>query len=223
MRPRLSATAVRAFGRRLRTCCFWLVIGGFAATIAVTYGLPLWYQAHDERIIVITSSTNGSTFSPGDAVVMNQVVDPSQLRVGQVVTFTYVDERTGSPSLLTHRIIGFVSLPETTEDGKPKIDPSSGLGRTIRYIRTQGSGTMAPDAQLTEITKIRGVVLQVRPHWGTWLGWSQTLAGRIVLFVPPLALLLAAEVMSWRRGRTTQGASRTPRPARRKSETGATV
>ena len=35
---------------------------------------------------------------------MNQVVDPSQLRVGQVVTFTYIDERTGAPSLLTHRI-----------------------------------------------------------------------------------------------------------------------
>jgi signal peptidase len=161
----------------------------------------LWYQAHDERIIMITSGSMGSSFHDGDAVVVNQVVDPSQLRVGQVVTFTYDNERTGDASLLTHRIIGFVSLPETTPDGRPKIDPATGTGRLIRYIRTRADGTQRADAQLTEITKIRGVVLEVKHNWGLWLAWARSPAGKLALFVPPLALLMLAESRTWRRAR----------------------
>jgi signal peptidase I len=192
----------RTLAPRGRTAAFWLVIGAFILLIGASYGVPLWYQIHDERVIVITADSTGSNFHAGDAVVMNQVVDPSQLRVGQVVTFTYHDPNTGAASLLTHRIIGFVSLPETTADGKPKVDPATGEGRIIRYIRTQGDGSQ-PDAQLTEITKIRGVALAVKPHWGSLLSWSQSSAGRLALFVPPLALLLLAEVFSWRGRRPT--------------------
>ena len=192
------AAVIGRYGKRV---CFWSVIGIFVAVIAGTFSLPLWYQAHGERVILITNDLPGSPFHEGDAIIVNEVVDPSLLRIGQVVTFTYHDENTGAAELLTHRIIGFVSLPETTADGKPKIDPSTGGGRIIRYIRTRGDGSVRADAQLTETTKIRGVVLQVKPHWGSWLTWARTPVAWIVLFGTPLLMLAIAEARSWRRKR----------------------
>jgi hypothetical protein len=45
------------------------------------------------------------------------------------------------------------------------------------------------------------VVLEVKHNWGLWLAWARSPAGKLALFVPPLALLMLAESRTWRRAR----------------------
>ncbi len=216
-RAQRAAQVAARWARRVRGWIFTATVGrwafrtlflAFVLAIAATYAVPLWYQAHAERILVVTSGSMTPTFNAGDAIIVREVQDPSELRVGQVVTFTYTNEVTGISRLETHRIVGFVSLPETYDNGKVKVDPATGQPRMINYIQTKGDGNATVDAQRTEVTKIRGIVRGVKPRWGYWLGWASAPAGRLLLFAPPLMMLLLAELWSWRNERRGKGRAR---------------
>jgi signal peptidase I len=187
--------------QRLLSGALWtvIVVGtlGYAASLAV----PLWFQAHDEKLLVVTSGSMAPTFDAGDAVVMHAVHDASDLKEGQVVSFWPV----GSSQLVTHRIVRLVTLPvmrvDATGKGIATTDPATGDARTNPYIITKGDANPTSDPDATPVTRVRGVVLEVHHGWGFVLDWAGSPLGRAVLLVPPLVALAVLELVAFQTGR----------------------
>jgi signal peptidase len=183
---------VRPAGAGLGRWVFRGVLAFFVALILASYAVPLAYQLRGERLLVVTSGSMEPDISAGDAVVVRQISSASQLRVGQVVTF--LPRR--STQLVTHRIEALVPVvrrdPVTDEVvrdalGNPWLDP---------YIRTRGDANDTADADLTPASQVRGIVAEVHSGWGYPLGWAHSPLGRLVLFGPPLLMLVTAEALS---------------------------
>src|SRR4029079_4697553 len=101
----------------------WTVVAVCTAAYAVSLLVPLWFQVHDQRLLIVTSGSMAPRFDAGDAVVMKRIDDPSELRIGQVGSFW----PPGSHELVTHRIVGMKMLPalkfnEATQRTEPKLD-----------------------------------------------------------------------------------------------------
>ena len=192
----------------------WTLISVCVLTFAASLAVPLWFQLQDQRLLIVTSGSMAPYFNAGDAVVMQNITDPSQLQVGQVASFW----PPGSDSLVTHRIVDLTSLPvleldESTGSMVPTLDEATGLPIMQPYIVTQGDANPNPDPDATPLGRVRGVVLEVYPQWGQLLGWAHSPQGRFVMLAPPLLLLVVMEVASLvraRRNRTQDG--QTPRP-----------
>ncbi|MFN8169098.1 MAG: signal peptidase I [Candidatus Nanopelagicales bacterium] len=168
------------------------VLAFFVVLILASYAVPLVYQLRGERLLVVTSGSMAPEIQPGDAVVIRPVTSAAQLRVGQVVTF--LPRR--STLLITHRIQALVPVErrDTVTDqpvldalGNPVLDP---------YIRTKGDANDGDDADLTPASQVRGIVSEVHAGWGYPLGWAHSPVGRLLLFAPPLLMLIGAEVLS---------------------------
>ena len=72
--------------------------GAYATSLAV----PLWFQVHHQRLLIVTSGSMAPKFDAGDAVVLRAISNESDLKVGQIISFW----PTGSTSeLVTHRIV----------------------------------------------------------------------------------------------------------------------
>lgn len=189
-RRRLSRAVHRFSPRRL---IFTAIMAVFVALILASYAVPLWFQLQGDRLLVVTSGSMEPEIAVGSAVVVRPFTSPSQLRVGQVVTFWPTDET----QMVTHRIIALTTVMRRTNDaahepvmnasGEPIMDP---------YIQTQGDSNQSADANLTPYTQVRGVVREVHTGWGYLLAWAHSGYGRFTLFVPPLLLLLGAELLS---------------------------
>jgi signal peptidase len=181
---------------------FRVVLGAFVVAIVASYGIPAWYRLHDERLLIVTSGSMAPYFRAGDAVVMHRLQDPSQLRVGQVVSFWPLR----GTRMVTHRIIGLVSIEQTGQDvasgqATPITDPVTGKTLKRPFIRTKGDAVATPDPDSTPVAQVRGVVREVKPGWGRWLGWAHAPEGRLALFAPPLLLLAGAELLAMWQGR----------------------
>ena len=164
----------------------------FVALILASYAVPLAYQLRGDRLLVVTSGSMAPEIQPGDAVVVRQVSSAAQLRVGQVVTFL----PRLSQQLVTHRIDGLVLVTRRDpDDDQPVLDA---LGNPVLdpYIRTKGDANEVTDPDLTPATQVRGVVAEVHAGWGYPLGWAHSPMGRLLLFAPPLLMLIGAEVLS---------------------------
>jgi signal peptidase len=129
--------------RRAVTVALWTVVAVFAVAYATSLAVPLWFQAHGQRLLVVTSGSMSGTesggFDAGDAVVMRKITDASQLKVGQVVSFV----PPGSDHLVTHRIVSLHLLPVMQQDlttGRmvETLDPATGKTLKKPYIITQG-------------------------------------------------------------------------------------
>ena len=76
--------------RRVLAVTLWTVVAVFGLAYATSLAVPLWFQVHGQRLLIVTSgSMSGSEaggFDAGDAVVMRKITDASQLKVGQVVS-----------------------------------------------------------------------------------------------------------------------------------------
>lgn len=164
-----------------------LLIGPVAA-----YGGPLLFQLHGQRLFVLTSGSMTGTYDAGTAVVTVPIT-ADQLRVGQVVTF-----RASNGEYVTHRIVRLVTLPKTDSNGVVVRD-ESGRREMLYFAQTKGDSNEDPDADLAPVGQVRFLVVGGYPHLGTMLVWSRTPLGKLVLFLPPFLVLLAAEVLSWRR------------------------
>ncbi|MBB2924871.1 signal peptidase I [Cellulomonas cellasea] len=211
--PASLARVPRTWRRRLVTAVAWLVVVVCVTAYAVSLLVPLWFQLHDQRVLIVTSGSMSGTevggFDAGDAVIMRRITDPSQLRVGQVVSFW----PPGSDTLVTHRIVALHYLPVLRQDeatGRmlPTRDPVTGELVERPFIVTKGDANPAPDPDATPLSRVRGVVLDVYPGWGWVLAWARSAEGRFAMLVPPLVALAVMEVQSLLDSR------RAPRPPR---------
>jgi signal peptidase I len=181
---------------RLLRGLLWTVVvvcgGAYAASLAV----PLWYDLHGQRLLVVTSGSMAPSFRAGDAVVLQDVA-PSRLRVGQVVSFW----PHGSDELVTHRIEALTTLPLLDQDhatGRmvPVLDAETGEPILRDYLVTRGDANAERDPDAVPLSRVRGIVLEVHRGWGAVLSWTTSTDGRLALLAPPLLAIAAMEVGS---------------------------
>lgn len=168
-----------------------LVLSLVGALLA--YAGPLFYELRGQRLLVLTSGSMAPLYPAGSAVVAEPIT-PDQLRVGQVITF----RPDGGEKFVTHRIVALRQLPKTDESGNELRD-SNGRLLTEGFAQTMGDGNEDPDPNLINVSQVRFLIVDGYPELGSWLLWSRTPMGKVVLFAPPFLLLLAAEMWSWRR------------------------
>jgi signal peptidase I len=196
-------------GPRARRWLFRMTLGAFVALILLSYGVPLWFHLKGEQLLVVTSGSMRPTVKEGDAVVVHPI-SPTELRRNMVITFwTAAQQRR---VLETHRIIDLKTLPVTDQQGNVVMDGTHAEVRQV--IQTKGDGNQYADPDMTPVTNVRGVVVAVKQGWGRQLLWAHSPRGRLLLFGPPLLLLLGAEVFSWFRRTTPQA----PRVRTRENE-----
>lgn len=193
----------------------WSVVGLCLVAYSGSLVVPLWYQLNHQRLLIVTSGSMSPYFDAGDAVVMRQITDPSQLRVGQVASFW----PSGSDTLVTHRITKLTMLPLLVQDeatGKmvPRLDAETGEPLVRPYILTKGDANATADPDATPLTRVRGVVLEVHPQWGAILDWANSPDGRFALLTPPLAILAAMELTAVLQLRRTRSATPAAAPTR---------
>jgi signal peptidase len=199
---RRRSRAPKPTWRRLVGIALWTVIVICGAAYATSLAVPLWFQAHHQRLLIVTSGSMAPLFDAGDAVVLRAISDESDLKVGQVISFW----PTGSTGeLVTHRIVALRKLPELQVDDAtgrmvPKVD-ADGNPKMKSYVVTQGDANEEPDVDATPITRIRGVQLAVHRGWGWVLQWAGSAQGRAVMLVPPLVALATLELLSIGDGR----------------------
>jgi signal peptidase I len=116
---------------------------------------------------------------PVGAVVVITPLRPSDIRVGQILTFAVPD---GAGKIVSHRV----------------VEVDHGDGRPM--IRTQGDANQAPDPWLAEIDG--DTAWQVRyavPHLGLLINWlRQPLVHRISVFLFPAMLAVVCLFDIWR-------------------------
>ncbi|WP_449385831.1 signal peptidase I [Cellulomonas soli] len=179
------------------TATLWVVVLVGGAAYAASLAVPLWFQVHEQRLLIVTSGSMAPMFEAGDAVVLRRITDPSQLKVGQVVSFWPV----GSQSLVTHRVVELHMLPQLEAD---PLDPTRSVpllddaGDVVEnpYIVTKGDANPLRDPNATPLTRVRGVVLAVHEGWGWVLQWAGSARGRATMLVPPLLALATLEIMA---------------------------
>jgi signal peptidase len=172
----------------------WTVVVAGVGLFAASLTVPLWYQLHGQRLLIVTSGSMAPFVEAGDVAVLQQIDDPSQLRVGQVATFW----PPGSKHLVTHRIVDLKMLPALIQAPSGKMVPqldSTGEPIMRPYIYTKGDANETRDPNATPLVRVRGVVVASHPGWGVWLGRAQSPAGRFTLLAPPLVLLALLEVL----------------------------
>ena len=179
--------------RAVRGWVYGLALAVSLVGVVLSNAVPLWYRAHGERLLVVTSGSMAPQIAAGDAVVIRPL-EATELRVGQVVTF----QAPQAQRYTTHRI---VAIEQRYLVKNPGPDDHAAY-----FIRTQGDNNRTPDPDLTPIGSIRGIVTETLPGWGHFLTWAHSPEGRLVLFGPPLLLILATEVWSWRRPRPAAAA-----------------
>ena len=190
----------------------WVVVAVCTAAYLLTLLVPLGFQIRGERLLIVTSGSMAPQFDAGDAVVMKRIENPSQLKVGQVASFW----PPGAHTLVTHRIIGHKMLPVMEPDPASgrmveKLDPTTGEVIEHPYIFTQGDANAEPDPDATPLSQVRGVVLGVHPGWGYVLDWAQSPRGRMVMLMPPLAILAGMELWALYGARNERTARRLER------------
>lgn len=192
--PRSRRRRRESRASRIVPAACWTIIAVCVTAFAASLLVPLWFQLNDQRLLLVTSGSMEPYFRAGDAVIVQRISDPSQLRINQVASFYPAT----SDQLVTHRIIDLKSFPvleQNTATGR--MEPVYGPdGEQImqQYIVTKGDANEHPDPNATPWTNVRGVVLSVEPGWGAILHWAHSAQGRATMLVPPLVLLAAMEI-----------------------------
>jgi signal peptidase len=193
---RRPARTPRPLWRRALGVALWTVVVVCGAAYATSLAVPLWFQVHQQRLLIVTSGSMAPKFDAGDAVVLRAISNESDLKVGQVVSFWPVGEST---QLVTHRIVALRELPELEEDERGRMVPSlddAGNPETNFYVVTKGDANAEADVNATPIGRVRGVQLAVHKGWGWVLQWAGSPQGRAVMLVPPLVALATLELLA---------------------------
>jgi signal peptidase I len=211
---RRRSRAPKPTWRRLLGVALWTVVVICGAAYATSLAVPLWFQAHQQRLLIVTSGSMAPKFDAGDAVVLRAISDESDLKVGQIISFWPI----GSQELVTHRIVALRKLPDLQQDKEtgnmvPKRGPD-GTPLTKSYVVTKGDANADEDVNATPIGRIRGVQLAVHKGWGWVLQWAGSAQGRAVMLVPPLLALATLELLAMGDARR----ARRDRPAPRGSD-----
>ncbi len=189
-------------GARVRRWAFRLAFALSLVGLVAAFGTPLWFRLHGQKLFIITSGSMEPNIVPGDAVVI-QPIGSDELRVGQRVTFRTQVPVTGPAGRVTtyttHRIVAIKRVDLQDPTTGQFIKDGTGSNRSGWFIQTKGDNNNAPDPNLTPVQNILGQVVEVLPGWGYVFHFAQTRQGLLLLFAPPLLLILGAEVLSWRR------------------------
>ena len=181
--------------RRLVSVGLWTVVVVCGLAYAVSIAVPAWFDVHDQRLLIVTSGSMAPKFDAGDAVVLRAIIDESDLKVNQVISFW----PTGSQELVTHRIVELRKIPDVVRDADGRQVPrlgADGKPKMRSYVITKGDANPYPDVNATPVERVRGVVLAVHPGWGWVLDWAGSSRGRAVMLVPPLLAIATLEVLS---------------------------
>ncbi len=185
---------LRPTGRGVFRAVAWTAVVAGVGLFATSLAIPAWFGLHGQRLLIVTSGSMSPFVEAGDIAVLQQIDDPSQLRVGQVATFW----PPGSKHLVTHRIVDLKMLPAVVQNDAGKMVPQlDATGHPIErpYIYTKGDANETRDPNATPLVRVRGVVVAAYAGWGATLGWAQSPAGRFTLLAPPLALLASLELV----------------------------
>ncbi|WP_421734892.1 signal peptidase I [Cellulomonas sp.] len=204
---RRRARAPKPTWRRLVGVALWTVVAICGLAYATSLAVPLWFQAHSQRLLIVTSGSMAPKFDAGDAVVLRAISDESDLKVGQVISFWPI----GTSELVTHRIVALRKLPDLRQDEVtgnmvPKRN-ADGEPLTRSYVVTKGDANADPDPNATPIGRIRGVQLAVHKGWGWVLQWAGSAQGRATMLVPPLVALATLELLALGDARRARRAS----------------
>jgi len=146
---------------------------GFVIGLVVAVTVPAAFGLHP--MTVLTGSMR-PTIQPGDMVV-DEPISPSQIRVGDIVTFR---EPHGTRTI-THRV--------------RKISISEGQAR----VTTRGDANDTVEKWQVPVTGSVGRVVSQVPKIGYPVTWSHTRNGRLALVsIPALILAIWAMVKIWR-------------------------
>jgi signal peptidase I len=188
-------------GARARRWAFRLAFALSLVGLIAAFGTPLWFRLHGQKLFIITSGSMEPNIIPGDAVVI-QPIGSDELRVGQMVTFRNtvpVEGPNGQvTTYTTHRIVAIKRVELQDPATGQLLTDGTGSNRSGWFIQTKGDNNNAPDPNLTPVQEILGQVVQVLPRWGYFFHFAQSRQGLLLLFAPPLLLILGAEVLSWR-------------------------
>jgi signal peptidase len=150
----------------------WLA-WGFVIGLVVAVTVPVAFGLHP--MTVLTGSMR-PTIQPGDMVV-DEPISPSQIRVGDIVTFR---EPHGTRTI-THRV--------------RDISISEGQAR----VTTRGDANDTVEKWQVPVTGSVGRVVYEVPKIGYPVTWSHTRNGRLALVsIPALVLAMWAMMKIWR-------------------------
>jgi signal peptidase I len=168
-------SAARHFGIVLRwpvMIASWIA-WGFLIGLVVAVTVPAAFGLHP--MTVLTGSMR-PTIQPGDMVV-DEPISPSQIRVGDIVTFR---EPHGTRTI-THRVRQ-VSISE----GQARVTTRGDANDTVEKWQLRTSGSV-------------GRVLYTVPKIGFPVTWSHSRNGRLALVsIPALVLAIWALLKIWR-------------------------
>jgi signal peptidase I len=169
----MSAARYLAAGLRWPLMIATWTAWGFVIGLVVAVTLPVAFGLHP--MTVLTGSMR-PTIQPGDMVV-DQPIPPSQIRVGDIVTFR---EPHGTRTI-THRV--------------REVGISEGQAR----VTTRGDANDTVEKWQVPLTGSVGRVVYQVPKIGYPVTWSHTRTGRLALVsVPALVLAIWAMVKIWR-------------------------
>ena len=166
-----------------------VVVGVFALALAerpTPHG-PANIFGHS--VMTVLSGSMTPTFRTGD-VIVDHLVTPAQARhlhVGQVITFRTGATYQGRPVLITHRIVGVLTVTQKA------------TGAAQHLYTTKGDANNAPDSALVAPAQVVGTYSWRLPYMGYVSAFVHRPLGFALLILLPGLYLIGAEfVRIWR-------------------------
>jgi signal peptidase I len=138
-------SAMRRWVRRFVSLTATLAVVGLATLAVALTAVPAVVGGH---ALTVLSGSMVPEFAPG-AMVVDTPAKASSLRVGDVITYATIDAVSGTPILITHRIV--------------EVRSASGAPTFI----TRGDANDSADDRPVEASQVRGKVWYAVPYIGT--------------------------------------------------------
>lgn len=122
------------------------------------------------RVMVITGGSMEPTYHLGSALLLKDL-PAERVQVGDAVTFSSVEG-----TLTTHRVIAMLRQ------------------HGVQYLQTQGDANADPDPNFVNVKAVIGTPVAHLPYAGYVTSFLFSPLGRLLVFGPPLAALLAGQV-----------------------------
>jgi signal peptidase len=140
-----------------------LALFGIAAALTV---VPAVVGGH---VVTVLSGSMVPALRPG-SIAVDRPIDPAQVRVGDIITYSAADPVSGVAELITHRVVAI---------GRDSVG---------QRFTTRGDANNAADEQPVRAAQIRGTVWYDLPYLGFVRGALRTggvglVAGAVVLLV----------------------------------------
>lgn len=180
--------------KRIRRILGGIITGVLLAVLVGVFGLIIMQRNSGGSIphfggYFVASVLSGSMtphIDTGD-VVVDRLLGPTQaegLRVGQIVTYRLPQMYNGKPMLITHRIVGVVTVR------------SNATGKTSRLYQTKGDANNAPDAALVSPSQVVGVFSFRLPYAGYLSSFVHRPLGFGILIGIPALYLIGEQFLS---------------------------